>query len=129
MPALFSFTPLISRSWRSSRASGFNDSASARAMARSSGQPALAALVALHVAIALSLARGAAGAEVELAHVLVLAQGRRGAVHDDTAALQDVAVVGVAQRHVGVLLGEEEGDAFLEIEVLHDLEHFLDDLR
>ena len=32
------------------------------------------------------------------------------AVHHDAAALQDVAVVGVAQRHVGVLLGQQEGD-------------------
>src|SRR5438552_15846620 len=110
MPTLFSFTPLISRSWRSSSASGFRASASARAMASfSSREPALAALVALHVAVALALARGRAGAEVELAHVLVLAQRCRGAVHDHPAAFQDVAVVGVAQRHVGVLLRQQEG--------------------
>src|SRR6478752_7282290 len=99
MPVLFSFTPLISRSWRSSVASGFRASASARAMLFSSGEPALAALVALHVAVALALARGRAGAEIELAHVLVLAQRRGSAVHDDPAAFQDVAVVGVAKRH------------------------------
>src|SRR5580765_1572030 len=128
MPALFSFTPFISRNWRSSSASGFRASASARAMAVSSGEPALAALVALHVAVTLALARGRAGAEVELAHVLVLAQRCGGAVHDDAAAFQDVAVIGVAQGHVGVLLGQKEGDAFLLVQVLHDLEHFLDDL-
>src|SRR5688572_4173848 len=109
-------TPLMSRSWRSTGAMRARASASARVMGISSGsgEPALAALVALDVAIALALgaAGRAAGAEIELAHVLVLAQHRRRAVHDDPAALEDVAVVGVTQRHAGVLLGEQEGDAF-----------------
>jgi hypothetical protein len=51
------------------------------------------------------------------------------AVHHDAAVLQDVAVVGVAQRHVGVLLGQQEGDALALVQVLDDLEHLLDDLR
>src|SRR5262245_30601895 len=58
-------------------------------------QPALAPLIGLHVAEALAVA--AADAEVELAHVLVLAQRVGLAVHDDAAVLQDVAVVGVLE--------------------------------
>src|SRR5665213_2516909 len=112
MPGLVSCTPLISRNCRKTGSSFCNASASARAMITfSSGQPALAPLVALHVAIALAVAAGMAGAEIELAHVFVLAQGGGGAVHDDAPALENVAMVGVAQRHVGVLLGEKKGHA------------------
>src|SRR5450432_385866 len=129
-PGWVSFTPLISRSWRSSGCSVRRASASARATTSLlSGEPALAALVALHIAVALAFARARSGTEVELAHVFVLAQHRRRAVHDDAAAFQYVAVVGVAQCHVGVLLGQQKGHAFLLVQVLHDLEHFLDDLR
>src|SRR5450432_1717350 len=101
MPGVLSFTPLISRSRRSSGTRVFRASVSARAISSPSGEPALAALVALHVAVALALARSRPGAEVELANVLVLAQRRGRTVHDDPPAFQDVAVVRVAQRHVG----------------------------
>src|SRR6185436_708086 len=60
-----------------------------------SRQPALAPLVGLHVAEALAL--GAADAEVEFLHVLVLAQRLGIAVHHHAAVLQDVAVAGIAQ--------------------------------
>ena len=33
------------------------------------------------------------------------------------------------QRHVGVLLGDQEGDALLLVQVFDDLEHLFDDLR
>src|SRR5262249_44820157 len=92
-----------------------------------SGEPALAALVVLGVAERFALALG--DAEVELLDVLVLAQRLGVAVHDDAAVLEDVAVARVFERHVGVLLGEQERDAFLLVEAVHDLENFLDDLR
>src|SRR5436190_589456 len=56
-----------------------------------------------------------------------LAQPR--AVHHDAAIFENVAVACVFQRHVGVLLGEQEGDTLLAVEVLHDLEDLLNDLR
>ncbi|KAI1691008.1 hypothetical protein DdX_22163 [Ditylenchus destructor] len=98
----------------------------AKTLERSS-QPPLAALVALDVAEALAIR--AADTEIELLHVLVLAQALRLAVHDDAAVLQDVAIGGVAQRHVGVLLGQKEGDFFLAVEVFDDVEHLVHDLR
>ena len=70
---------------------------------RRSRQPTLAPLVMLHVAERLALALG--DAEVELLDVLVLAQRLGLAVHHDAAVLQDVAVAGILERHVGVLLG------------------------
>src|SRR5579883_1947777 len=85
---------------------------------RKSRQPALAALVVLHVAEA--LASALRDAEVELLHVLVLGERAGLAVHDDAAVLENVAVARVIQRHVGVLLGEQEGDALARIEVAHD---------
>src|SRR6267143_1968431 len=52
-----------------------------------------------------------------------------GTVHDHAAVLEDVAVIGVAQRDVRVLLREQKTHLLLLIEVLHDLEDLLDDLR
>src|SRR4029077_12532889 len=80
------------------------------------GQPPLAPLVVLDVAERFALALG--NAEVELLDILVLAQRLGLAVHDDTAVLQDIAVARVFQRHIGVLLGEQEGHALLAVEVL-----------
>src|SRR5262245_25605225 len=90
-------------------------------------QPALAPLVGLHVAEALAVA--AADAEVELGHVLVRAQCLGLSVHDDAPGLEDVAVGGVLERHVGVLLAEQYGQALLGVEALHDLEDLLHQLR
>src|SRR5258708_28112941 len=68
-------------------------------------EPALAPAVVLDVAE--RTATLAADAEVEFLHVLVLAQARGLPVEHDAAVLQDVAVMGEAQRHVGVLLREQ----------------------
>src|ERR1700730_16553248 len=89
-----------------------------------SRQPALAALVVLDVAVALAAAGG--DAEIELLDVLVGAQCRGVAVEHDATVLQDVAVIGVAQRDVGVLLGEQEADALVAGEALDDVEDLLD---
>ena len=50
-------------------------------------------------------------------------------IHHDAAVFEDVAIVGVAQRDIGVLLGKQEADTFSLIQVAHDLEDLLDDLR
>src|SRR3954471_13171240 len=92
----------------------------------SSSQPSLPSLVALHLAETFAVALGYA--EIKFFHVLVLAQALGRAVHDDAAGFQDVAVGGVFERHVGVLLGEQEGDALGTVQLAHDLEDFLYDL-
>src|SRR5256885_13725117 len=92
-----------------------------------SGKPPLPAAVVLHVLEAPALARG--DAEIELLDVLVRGELHGGAVHDHPAVLEDVAVIGVAQGDVGILLCQEKAHALLLIEAPHDLEDFLDDLR
>src|SRR5262245_34018999 len=83
--------------------------------------PALAALVELDLAEALAAA-GLAEAEVELADVVVAAEFLGRAVEDDPAVLHDVAVMGDAERDLGVLLHEQEGGAPLGVDLLDDLE-------
>src|SRR5712692_8206826 len=90
-------------------------------------QPALAAAVEFDLAVAFA-ARGGE-AEVEFLDVLVLAQRGGGAVHHDAAVFEDVAIAGVTQRDVGVLLGDEKADPGLGIEPRDDLENLLDQLR
>src|SRR5207244_7177757 len=94
---------------------------------RNASQPTLAPPIGLHIAEA--LAPGSGEAEVELLHVLVLRERGRFAVHHHAAGLQDVTVVRVAQRDVGVLLRKQEAHALLAVELLHDLENFFDQLR
>src|SRR5689334_7993646 len=84
---------------------------------RPSGEPALAPAVVLDVAIAFPADGGEA--EIELLHVVIGPERRGVAVHDDAAALQNVAVIGIAQRDVGVLLGEQEGHAGILVEAAH----------
>src|SRR6478735_8243317 len=74
--------------------------------AAASRQPALAAAVVLHVAEASPAARGQS--QVELLDVLVGPERLGLAIHHHAAVLEDVAVVGIAQRDGGVLLREEE---------------------
>src|SRR4029453_4011655 len=93
-------------------------------MARASREPPLATLVVLHVAVALPLS-DAGQSEVELLDVLVLADRLHVAVQHDPAVLHHVHVLGEAQRHVGVLLGEQHRDLFLAVEPAHDLEDLL----
>src|SRR5207245_2731026 len=71
-------------------------------------EPALAPAIVLDVAVALAARRRQS--EIEFLDVLVAAQYRRGAVHHDAAVFEDVAVIGMTQRDVGVLLGDEEAD-------------------
>src|SRR5690606_1792855 len=99
--------PALPGRWYCPRRGGWRSDTQCAKTGGASSKPAFAALVALYITEALAVR--AAHAEVELLHILVLAQALGLAVHHDAAVLQDVAVVGVAQRHVGVLLGQEEG--------------------
>src|SRR6266550_9009047 len=81
-------------------------------------QPPLAPAVVLDVAE--RTAAFAADAEIEFLDVLVLAQRGGVAVEHDAAVLQDVAVMGKAQRHVGVLLGQQDRDLLALVEVPDD---------
>ena len=64
-------------------------------------------------------------AEVELLDVVLLAQPRAGVFHHDAAVLEHVAVVGDVERHVGVLLDQQDGRAALAVDAHHDLEDLL----
>src|SRR5688572_733868 len=85
-----------------------------------SSKPAFSSPVGLDVAEAFAAARREP--QVELLHVLVLGELLAGAVHHHAAVLEDVAVVGVAQRDVGVLFGEQEAHAFLAVQLLRSEE-------
>src|SRR6266568_796250 len=67
-------------------------------------------------------------AEIELLDVVLLEQAVAGVLHDDAADLQDVAVVGHVQRHVGVLLHEEDGHPPLAVDPDDDIENLLHEL-
>src|SRR5438876_2374483 len=93
-----------------------------------SGQPALAAPVVLQVAI------GFAGAdfvepEIELLDVGVLPQRFGGTLENDAAVLHDIAAVGDIERHGGVLLDQEHGQAALFAQPADDPEDLLDEPR
>src|SRR5947207_14339429 len=75
-----------------------------------SGQPALAAAVALDLAIRLAAA-DLVQAEVELLDVRVLRQHVRLAFEHDAPGLEHVAVIGKRERHRRVLLYEQHRDA------------------
>jgi hypothetical protein len=67
-------------------------------------------------------------AEVELLDVVLLAQVGAGVFHHDAAVFQHIAVVGGVERHVGVLLHQQDGGAALAVDAHHDLEDFLGQL-
>ena len=84
-------------------------------------QPPLAAPVLLYVAVALPLP-DAREPEVELLDVLVLGDARAVAVEHHAAVLHDVGVLGDAERHRGVLLGQQHGEPLFPVQPAHDLE-------
>src|SRR5262245_54054964 len=94
-------------------------------MRRRSREPPLPPAVVLHVPVALALA-DAGETQVELLDVLVLADRLAVPVEHDPAVLHHVGVVGEAERHRRVLLGEQHGDALLAVQPAHDLEDLLD---
>src|SRR6185369_10841847 len=86
-----------------------------------SSQPPLAPPVVLDVTIALALP-DTAQPQVELADVLVLADGLGVAVQHDAASLHHVGILGMAERHRGVLLGQQHRHLLRLVEPAHDLE-------
>src|SRR5450755_2029957 len=92
-----------------------------------SSEPALAAAVVLHVAKAFPPT--ARQPEVELLDVLVSRQLGRCAVHHHAAILENVSVVGEAQRDIGVLFRKQKAHLLVLVQVANDLEDLLDDLR
>src|SRR5205809_7798872 len=74
----------------------------------SSAIPAAAAAVLLDLAVAAALVTAA---EVELTHVLVRPQPFGRAVEDDAAVFHHVAVVGDVERHLRVLLDQQQRGA------------------
>src|SRR5215831_17690066 len=83
----------------------------------SSCEPPLSAAVVFDVLEAPARARR--DPEVELLHVLVRGEIGGGTVHDDAAVLENITVVGVPERDARVLLGEQEADLLLLVEVFH----------
>src|SRR5438046_1061615 len=63
-------------------------------------------------------------AEIELLDVVLLAQSGAIVFHHDAAVFEHIAVVGCVQRHVGVLLDEQDRGAALSIDPHADLEDF-----
>ena len=51
-----------------------------------------------------------------------------GVFHNDTAVLQHIAVIRCIERHVGVLLDQQNSGAALAVDAHHDLENFLSQL-
>src|SRR5256885_11678170 len=105
-------------SWRARSASAAQPSAPLPALwqsgspaCRNNSQPAFSAPIRFHVAEALAAAGGKA--EIELLHVLVLGERGAFAVHHHAAVFEDVAVVGVLERDVGVLLGQKKAHVLL----------------
>src|SRR5687768_2510292 len=89
-------------------------------------QPPFAPAVVLHVAVGLALP-DPGQPQVELLDVLVLADRLRVAVEHDAAALHHVAVLRELQRDGGVLLGQQDGHAFLAVQPAHGLENLVNE--
>src|SRR3990172_1282518 len=97
-------------------------------LGRELSQPAPAPLVVLHVAIALGLAE-LGKAKVELFDVFVLAEAGRRAVEHDFAVFEHVAVVGDVEGGAGVLLDEQDGQAFLGVDAPDELKDLFHEQR
>src|SRR5260370_32304657 len=79
--------------------------------------------------VAKAFSAGRRQSEIELLDVFVLGEVPGGTVHHDAAVLEDVAIVGKTQRDIGILLRQQKAHALLLIQIPHDIEYFLDDLR
>src|SRR3954465_12867867 len=89
--------------------------------------PSLAAAVVFGVAETFPSCSG--HAEIKLLHVFVACKIGRWTIHDYPAVFQDVAVIGVAQGDIGILLGQQEAHLFMFVQAPHDRKDFVDDLR
>src|SRR5262249_9382159 len=68
-------------------------------------------------------------AEIELPNVVLHHQAHAGICHHNAADLQHVAVVSNLQRHVGVLLHQQDGNAALAVDSHDDVKDLLYQLR
>jgi hypothetical protein len=66
--------------------------------------------------------------QMKFFHIIVRTQIFRLSFQDDMPVFEDVAVVGVAECHHGVLLSEEDADTFDFIEPHDNIENLLDQL-
>src|SRR5215475_7279071 len=103
------------------------------AVALSFAMPSITALLELSPRLALLPAPLAAralflDAEIEFLDVFLLQQPLAGVGHDDAADLEHVAEVGGHERHVRVLLDQQDGDAELAVDALDDVEDVLHQL-
>src|SRR3970282_267765 len=105
------------RSWRARRpvpSAGRRSARRARARrATASSAPCRSPPLLLPLPSALPPHPGGPHAEVELLDVLLLREVGAGVLHDDAPHLQHVAEFGDRQRHVRVLLDEQDGGAAL----------------
>src|SRR5262245_11770115 len=64
-------------------------------------------------------------AEIEFLDVLLVEEAGARALHDDAADFQHIAVIRGLERHLGILLDEEDADAALPVDAQDDLENIL----
>ena len=72
--------------------------------------------------VAVTLPPGRREPEIEFLNVLVAAQIGRGAVYHDPSVFENVAVLGMAQRDIGVLLGDQKPDMLILVQPVDDRE-------
>src|SRR3990170_3020336 len=89
-----------------------------------SGQPPLATMVMLDVAVALALA-DSRQPQVDLLDVFVVADRLRVAVEHDPPVFHHIGILGEPERHRDVLLGEQDRHVPLPIQAADDLEDLL----
>src|SRR5579871_5705331 len=81
----------------------------------------------LHLPVRFALARGYA--EIKLLHVLVGFERSGVPVEHHAPGFENIAVLRIAKRYIGILLGDENAQALLAVEAANDLENLLDKLR
>src|SRR5215213_10201561 len=67
--------------------------------------------------------------QIGAAHALVLADRLGGARHDDAAGLEEIGLVGEAERERGVLLDEQHRDLLVPVDGGEDIEDLAHDER
>ena len=70
-----------------------------------------------------------ADAEIELLDVGILAQLAGSAVEHHATIFKNIAMVGITQRNIGVLLGQQEGNSLILVETGDILEYLFHQLR
>ena len=79
--------------------------------------------------VAETFATGGRQAQIELLYIFIAGQVGGRAVHDYASVFQNVAIVGMTQGDVGILLGQQDASFLVLLEPAQDTEYFVDDLR